>query len=242
MKGAVSIAGFKKSGKTTLAVALESELIERGLQLAALKFSSHSFTMPGTDTEKFAEKCSIVAGISPTETIIHWPGLHDILQVLPFLYGDFLVVEGGKDLGLMPRVILLKDRDEADKLGLDLTLGTYGPIDLPGIPHFKSPVEVADAVLSGGFLLPGLDCGSCGRENCREVAAELVHTWRNQGQLPDMTKICPVLAAPTNININGKPLALNPFAEKIIRGGIIGMLAAMKGYHSGDLKIDMKDL
>jgi molybdopterin-guanine dinucleotide biosynthesis adapter protein len=47
----IGIAGWKKSGKTTLVVALISEFTRRGLQVASIKHAHHNFQIDDADTD-----------------------------------------------------------------------------------------------------------------------------------------------------------------------------------------------
>jgi len=51
----------------------------------------------------------------------------------------------------------------------------------------------------------------------------------------------PALKPETQIILNGKVLALNPFISQMIRGTITGMLSSLKGYRKGNIQIKIED-
>lgn len=230
---AVSIIGYKKTGKTTLALSLARELTSRGLRVAAAKFTHHSFDRADTDTAKLAEVCSAVVGLSENQAQIVWNAKRYLPDLLPLVNADVLIVEGGKTLGWLPRVLLLRSSGEADELGRDLALATYGSIGAPGLHSVSDVSELADIVLAKGFTLPGLDCGACGLENCRALAERMA-----TGMADDLR--CKASHGGLRISVGGTILAMNPFVASIIRGSIMGMLGQLKGYAPGmSVHIDM---
>ncbi len=230
---AVGIIGYKKTGKTTLAVSLASELTSRGLRVAAAKFTHHAFDRADTDTAKLAEVCSAVMGLSENQTQMVWNDKRHLPDLLPLVSADVLIVEGGKSLGWLPRVLLLRSAGEADELGRDLALATYGGVGAAGLHSVSAVSELADIVLAKGFALPGLDCGACGLESCRALAERMA-----AGTADDLR--CKASHGGLRISVGGTTLAMNPFVASIVRGSIMGMLGQLKGYAPGvSVRIDM---
>lgn len=235
---AIQIVGFKKSGKTTLAVALAEALKARGVSLAAAKFMHHPrLDKDNADTQRLMDACQgPVAAFGPEETALFWNKKRYLPDLLPLLGADFLIIEGGKTLGYMPRVIL--PRDEADIEGLDdeaapLALASYGPVPVPGLARIETVEELADLALAKGFILPGLNCEACGLRSCRQMAARIV---AGDGSPDD----CAAVGASMSITVNGQPLGVNPFVESIIAGGVRGMLSRLKGYAPGKVVIKIE--
>lgn len=223
---AVALVGFKNSGKTTTTVELAKRLTERGHRVAVAKSSHHSMDKADTDTSRLMGVASSVVFVSPEETAILWPRFTYLPDIMPLLNADILLVEGGKTLGWLPRVLLLHDEEEAIALEPGLALGTFGAIRMPDLPHFETMDALADAALERGFVLPGLDCEACGKADCSELAEEIV-----AGRLsPDA---CLARRADVTVSVNGQPLATGPFVAKVLASTLRGMLTELKGYTPG---------
>lgn len=232
---AISIIGYKKTGKTTLAVNLAREFVSRGLKVAAAKFTHHGFDREKTDTALLAEVCSAVVGLSENQTQIIWNSPRFLPDLLPLVSADVLIVEGGKSLGWLPRVLLLRSPGEADELGRELALATFGQVGAPGLHSVTNVSELAELVLAKGFALPGLDCGSCGLETCWRMAERMV-----AGTVNGEDKPCKAAHGALRIEVGGARLAMNPFVASIVRGAIVGMLGQLKGYAPGaPVRIEM---
>lgn len=223
---ALALVGFKKSGKTTATLALARRLGERGLRVAVAKSSHHGLDKAETDTDKLLAVAENVVFISPEETALLWPKFTHLPDLIPLLDADILLVEGGKSLGWLPRVLLLHEPAEAAALEPGLTLATYGDVSHPDLPHLETLDALADLAMTRSFLLPGLDCGGCGKTDCAEMAEEIV-----AGRLtPDA---CTARRMEVTITVNGQPLATGPFVGRLIAGTLRGMLAELKGYTPG---------
>jgi molybdopterin-guanine dinucleotide biosynthesis adapter protein len=232
MNTALSIVGFKKSGKTTLVLDLIRELKKREVKVSAAKFSHHSFDRQNTDTGNISKEAVDLAGISESETFFCWSGKKYLPDLVPLMSGDVLLVEGGKGLGWLPRVLTLKSPEEAVKLDNGLALATFGRVRTDYLPHLDSVAELADLMLEKGFMLPGLDCGSCGHETCSGLAAQIVSGTAGPGD-------CLARGDSLEIKINGKSLGMNPFVERVISKSILGMLSELKGYSPGKVEISI---
>ncbi|MDP3426897.1 MAG: molybdopterin-guanine dinucleotide biosynthesis protein MobB, partial [Humidesulfovibrio sp.] len=63
---AIAVVGYKKSGKTTLAMELAQALKDQGLTVTLAKHSHHGFDeKPDTDTARFRTGADMVLGFSP---------------------------------------------------------------------------------------------------------------------------------------------------------------------------------
>lgn len=231
---AVAVIGYKKSGKTTLALALIEELKKLGLSVAAAKHSSHGFAdREGSDTARFrAIGCPTLAW-SDTESMVTWPRERGLLDLLSLVRADVLVCEGAKTEGFMPRIILADDAATARELGPELALAIHGKARLPGLPTVNDPAALARLVVERGFVLPGLDCESCGRADCRALAAEIVAG----AATPADCAAHP--GGSVRVTLAGQDLPLNPFVARIVAGGIRGLLAELKGYTPGPVTITL---
>ena len=231
---AVSIVGPKNSGKTTLGLKLAEHFKQSGLTVAAAKFSHHGFDWQDTDTTQYAKICDAVAGLGPSETFVHWTGHRFLPDLMPLLTADVLIVEGGKKLGFLPRILCLNGdlSDGTDWLVPELAIGSYGEATVDGVTPFSDIGSLAGAVLQKGFFLPGMDCETCGRPSCKALATEIV-----AGKAS--TKACLAMHNSIEVDINGSPVAMKPFVEDIISAAIREMIRTLKGYAPGQATIKL---
>jgi len=219
---AVSVVGFKKSGKTSLVLELARELTARGRKVAAVKFTHSGLELNGTDTARFAEECVSVAGIGPKATTMLWNSARQLQDILPLLGADIVLVEGGKSLTWLPRFLTLGTAEDETVLGNGLALASWGKGSVPGVPRAASVAELATLAENRAFTLPGLDCGACGRDSCLDLAREIV-----AGQAEP--KACSAMNAKLVVKVGGQRLALNPFVDRLVAGTIRGLLTELKG-------------
>lgn len=234
---AVNVVGFKDTGKTTLAAGLLRELASLGMAPAALKFTHQAgLDKPGTDTAKLLAQAVASAAIGEGESAVFWREKKHLRDMLALLGGEMVVVEGGKNLGVMPRVVIAADAAQARELGAGqggLALAVYGPEGVDGVPAVRDVAALARLVRERAFLLPGLDCGGCGRADCRALAVEIVAGVA-------APEACTAQGGSLSISLNGTPLGLNPFVARILQAGIRGMLAELKGFVPGEVVITLK--
>ncbi|MDR3641787.1 MAG: molybdopterin-guanine dinucleotide biosynthesis protein MobB [Humidesulfovibrio sp.] len=231
---AIAVVGYKKSGKTTLALELAEALKKLGLSVTLVKHSHHGFDEKAeTDTARFRASADMVMGFSPGGSFVSWPGERALADLIPLVNTDFLVLEGGKTLGVMPRIIIAEDEATAADLDPELALAVYGDHALGELMATRDVAGLARIAKSGGFLLPGLDCGACGRQDCRGLAVDIV---AGEATVED----CKALSGSLRINVGGKPLPLNPFVERILKSGIKGMLSELKGFGPGAVDIHLE--
>lgn len=231
---AIAVVGYKKSGKTTLALELTEALKKMGHSVTLVKHSHHGFDEKAeTDTARFRTRADMVMGFSPGGSFVSWPGERALADLIPLVSTDFLVLEGGKTLGLMPRIIIADDEATAKDLDPELALAAYGDHALDEIMATRDVAGLARIAAKAGFLLPGLDCGACGRENCRGLAVDIV---AGTAAVTD----CKALNNSIRITVGGQPLPLNPFVERILRSGIQGMLSELKGFVPGVVDIHIE--
>lgn len=234
---AVNIVGFKNTGKTTLCVGIIRELAALGIPAASLKFTHQAgLDKSSTDTAKLLEVSPAVAAIGEAESAVFWRERRHFMDLVPLLGQEMLVVEGGKPIGVMGRVVIARDADEARRLGAGqggLAFAVYGPEGVDGVPAVNDVRRLAEIVAERSFLLPGLDCGGCGRDDCRQLAAEIVSGSASPAD-------CTAVGGELSITVNGAPLALNPFVGRILQAGIEAMLGQLKGYSPGEAVIRLK--
>ena len=231
MRG-VQILGYKKTGKTTLCVDLLAALKRRGRSLAALKCTHNpGLDKEDTDTDRFLPHCRVVGALAGAESAVFWNGTRGITDMVSLLAAEVLVMEGGREHAIAPRVLVLRDAAEAASLSdPGLVLAVFGPVAVPGLPHATDVDALADLVLEKGFVLPGLDCGSCGRDSCAELGAAILAGEAVPGD-------CKALTPTMSVTVDSRNLVLNPFVERILNAGIRGLLSELKGYGPGTIEI-----
>ncbi len=225
---AVSIIGFKNSGKTTCTALLADALEARGLTVAVAKHTHHNLDKAETDTARLMKPGRTVIGIAEGECAVFWSTRRHLADLLPLVRADVLLVEGGKSLGWLPRVLCLREAGEAQALDRGLALATFGAVGAPELPRFDagSVDALAELVAEQGFVLPGLDCGACGQQDCAGFARMVVAHQAVPGD-------CCSVDGPLTVAVNGHQLGLNPFVARIVSGALKGMLAELKGYSPG---------
>ncbi len=231
MKG-VQILGFKKSGKTALCVELLACLHRLGFVPSALKCTHNpGLDKEDTDTDRFLPHCRAVGALAGRESALFWNETRSVADMVSLLASDVLVMEGGREHALMPRVLVLRQPEEAERLSIPgLVLAVYGPVRVPGLPHVETVEELARLVMDKGFVLPGLDCAGCGRESCAEMGADIL-----AGRAD--VSACVSLAPAMSVTVAGRAIALNPFVERILASGIRGLLSELKGFGPGAIEI-----
>lgn len=230
---AASVHGFKKSGKTKLCIDLLKELRQRGLHPAAMKCSNHQqMHVSDTDTGQMLDVCDTVGAAFGGESSLMQRGRPDPAHLFKTLQNELVIMEGGRSIFWLPRIVILRTPADADELLQGITLATWGPVKVAGVPAVERIEDLADLVLERGFALPGLDCGLCGRENCHGLAREIV---AGTAAATD----CPASAPKLEIRVNGRLLAMNGFVQRIFTGALTGMLKECKGYGPGRLEISL---
>jgi molybdopterin-guanine dinucleotide biosynthesis protein B len=241
----VGIIGYQNSGKTTLTRALARELTSRGHQVAVIKHLSHHLDLPGKDTAMLGEVVEQVGFISPQGSGIFWTKSLGLEDVIPYLEADVILVEGFKTERTFPKIVCL--RGQADDMDLfdGLAICAVGPadqlerLDVPSVGGLGTLLlsrddvgKIADLVARNAFKLPSLDCGACGHERCYDMAREVV---AGTASVED----CISLQPSTEVRVDGRTLPMNPFISSIVRGTILGLLSALKGFRNGKIEISI---
>jgi molybdopterin-guanine dinucleotide biosynthesis protein B len=125
----VGIVGYKDSGKTMLTCALARELKQRGHEVAVVKHSSHPLDLSGKDTAVLGEVVDQVGVVSPQESAVFWKGRLSLENIIPYLKGDIILVEGLKTEKTFPKIVCLRGKPDDHELFDGLTICAIGPKD-----------------------------------------------------------------------------------------------------------------
>jgi molybdopterin-guanine dinucleotide biosynthesis protein B len=220
----LGIYGRSNSGKTTLIVKLIKELKKKGYRVASAKnIHSPNFTIDteGKDTWKHTQAGSeIVVAHSEDETafLVHTDmNPQKTLNIIDSIMDlDIVIVEGHWDDD-SPKVALgdidnkpntvLRYKDNYDEI---LKYAIHG-IEVDGVEK----------------KLPGLDCGKCGMQLCRELA-DSIHLGKNS--FDDCYYFSEMKVS---LKVDDKQIPLGKFAKEVISGTLEGMVSSLKGVEKG---------
>ncbi len=211
----VSVAGTKKTGKTTLVTRLVEELVRRGFRVGTIKNTHRKLDIEGKDTWKHRKAgAQLVVGVGEETVFIvdQTLELDDIIRKMEGLIDlDFLVIEGFK-------------RSPYPKIA---TSDLPGPLVMARVDVEKVDEDelkaLADLVETRTFgLLANMDCQECGYRSCQEMSEAVV-----QGKTSE--DVC-VMKKLENVvlTIGGKKVPLNPFIQKFVKNTFLGMVSSMK--------------
>ena len=229
----IGIVGFKKSGKTTLAVNLCKELRDRGHSVAMIKHSDSNLSPTDVDSTKLIECSGQGAALSDSETVITFREVMPLEEILKFFRADIAIIEGFKDEKTYPKIVCLRDEAEAKNLFDGLQICVVGSGEDLSVPLVKDIDKIADLVLEKSFKLPDLDCGACGFDTCYELAKAIVAGNKTLGD-------CASLHAKAEVKIDGEILPVNPFISDMISNTIHGLLSSLTGVREGSIEIAIR--
>jgi molybdopterin-guanine dinucleotide biosynthesis protein B len=107
----IGIAGWKKSGKTTLVTRLIAELTRRGLRIATVKHAHHAFQIDAAETDSARHRCA-GAGQVAIVSRDRWAMVRelegapepDLAEVIAWLDPCDLVIVEGYKLSAIPKI------------------------------------------------------------------------------------------------------------------------------------------
>jgi molybdopterin-guanine dinucleotide biosynthesis protein B len=241
----LSIAGYHKTGKTTLVVNLMEELKKRGKKVVSIKdIHNENFSMDkeGSDSFKHLQangETVIARGLYQTYQI--WKHRLSLNEMLARLDADFVIVEGMKSAAL-PRILCAETEEQLVELFDESVFIVSGKIaenlnNFQNIPVFHSSREIekiADLVEEKVFkILPFPEdgkCHACGL-SCRQMVGEILRGNRKRTDCKtDKTE-------KSKLKINGKELKMAPFVQNIFHDTITGFVKNLKGYEKGKIEI-----
>ncbi|MDQ7031929.1 MAG: molybdopterin-guanine dinucleotide biosynthesis protein MobB [Desulfonauticus sp.] len=231
---AFNFVGYKKSGKTSLIKAIIPILQQQGIKVGVVKFSHQPFDREGTDTNLFTQLGCKVLGLNEQETFLIWPQKKYLRDLLGLLEVDIVLIEGGKSLTWLPRIIVPSKEQDLVELDNGLAMAYFSEHTLNSqLQHLSTAKEVASFVWKHGFTLPGLDCGDCGA-SCLDIAKKIIYEHKSIDLCKSLTD------DEMEIFINGERLVTKSFVKDFIKGALVGMLAQLKGWKPGEIEIKFK--
>ncbi len=229
---AIGIVGFKKSGKTTLAISIARLLKKRDHSVAVIKNSSTPVNHGNTDTGLFMKGISQVAIITPENSEIIFGDSRNLQEIIQYFSADFLIIEGFKKLKYFPKIICLRKEDKIEELDDGLALFAVGMDNslkkkfIDYLSTDKKDLEkIVEQVEKNAFILPNMNCGKCGYQDCYRLAIEIVKETASQ-------KRCIYFQNSISLYINKKRVYLNPFMSKLYQNMFCGMLSPLKDVDS----------
>jgi molybdopterin-guanine dinucleotide biosynthesis protein B len=207
---AVSVVGYKDSGKTRVVEALVKELTDRGYRVGTLKHTAEDVLL---DTAFFIDRYFTV---------------NEAASRLGSL--DFVVLEGFKSLETMAKIVVPRDAGEIEGLsnGLEIAMADLVEERLPAqgsvpVVSLEEVGELADVVEAKAFpMLSGLDCRGCGYEDCLGLGRAIL---AGGASFED----CVGYASGFTLKVNGEVVSLGPFVQDITRNVVLGLVRSFKG-------------
>ncbi|UCE74665.1 MAG: molybdopterin-guanine dinucleotide biosynthesis protein B [Methanomassiliicoccales archaeon] len=227
----LGIYGESKSGKTTLIMKLISQLKEKGYRVGSVKnIHIPDFTIDSKekDTWKHTKAQSeVVVARSKNEVaflVNRNMAPEDVVSIVDNIAKlDIIIVEGYWD-------------DDSPKIAVG---------DIEEKPNtvlrYKDNFDEIHGYAIEGIevekvkkTLPGLDCGKCGLETCRELALSIrldKNSFRDCYYFSEKK---------VSLEIDGKKIPMGKFAKEIVAGTIDGMVSSLKGVEGGkDIKLEI---
>ncbi|RLC52216.1 MAG: molybdopterin-guanine dinucleotide biosynthesis protein B [Candidatus Cloacimonadota bacterium] len=245
----LSVAGYHKTGKTTLVINLIEELKKRGKKVVSIKdIHNEDFSMDkeGSDSYKHLQtngETVFARGLSQTYQI--WKRRLSLNEMLSRLDADFVIVEGMKSAAL-PRILCAENEEQLTELLNDSVFLISGKIadnlnDFRQIPVLRSQNEIekiADLVEEKVFeVLPFPEngkCRACGL-SCRQMVGEILKGNRKR------TDCKTDRLEESKLKINGKEIKMAPFVQNIFHDTVLGFVKNLKGYEKGKIEITINE-
>jgi molybdopterin-guanine dinucleotide biosynthesis protein B len=230
---AISIVGFKNSGKTRVAEVLIKKLVERGHRVGTLKHTAEDIQLdtPGKDTHRHrmagASSSGILHESGSAFFIDRYVSFHTAVSYLGKL--DFLVIEGFKTINTQAKILIPRKQADINTLIDGLVIGIVQvpeveslESDLP-IISLKDGISLVDLVEKKAFkLLPGLNCHECGYDDCFEMGKALL---KRESEISQ----CIGFKDGFSLKVNGIEVPLKGFVRDALEGVVIGFVKTLKG-------------
>ena len=241
----LSVAGYHKTGKTTLVVNLIETLKKRGYKVVSIKdIHNEDFSMDKkeSDTSRHLQTSGetvFARGLNETYQI--WNRHLSLNEMLGHLDADFVIVEGMKSAAL-PRILCAETEDQLAELLNDSVFVISGKIsdnlqkykEISVLNSEKNIEEIVDLVEEKVFnILPFPEngkCHACGL-SCVKMVGEILKGNRKR------TDCKTDKLEESKLKINGKELKMAPFVQNIFHDTITGFVKNLKGYEKGKIEI-----
>lgn len=228
----LGIYGESKSGKTTLVEKLIKDLKEKDYGACSIKnIHIENFTIDteGKDTWKHSKAgAQVVVAQSQNETaflINRNMAPKDIVSLIEKIAEPNIVIVEGYWDDDNPKIVVgdMEERPNTIlryKNNFDEVLG-----------YAIEGIEVEKVLKK----LPGLNCGKCGMETCKELALSIR---LNKNKFDD----CYYFSEKRiSLEVDGKEIPLGRFAKDIVAGTIGGMVSSLKGVVQGkNIRIEIR--
>ena len=206
-----TVVGTSGSGKTTVIEAIVAELCRRGYKVGSVKeihFEAFAIDpVPTSNTRRHrAAGASLVTARGNHETDVLYPEKLDMKAILRHYRGyDWVALEGVDDLPV-PAVICTIDklRDEAICISGKLGAEIDEYQGLPAFNVLENPAALCDF----------LEANAPDYLECYD---------------PDD----PDAGVDIALNVNGKPIRMAPFVQRILRNAVLGVVRELEGYEEG---------
>ena len=230
---AVSVVGYKDSGKTKVIEGLVAELSNRGYNVGTVKHAAENLLLdtPGKDTWRHRHAGSKATAILHDEGaaffIDKFLTINDAISKLGTL--DFIVLEGFKSNNSTAKIIVPQNTKDIEELSDGLEVAVIKLHDktvtnefVPVIP-IERVCKLADLVEEKAFpILPELDCRACGFEDCKNMAKAIL-----LGEA-DFKK-CVGYGSSFNLKVNDKNIPLGSFVQSALTNVVLGFIKTLKG-------------
>ena len=226
----VSVTGFKNSGKTSVVEAIVRELSSRGHRVGTLKHTADDIDLdtPGKDTSRHRNAGSVATGILQENTtalfIDENLSIHGAAEKLGEL--DYLVIEGFKTVDTHARIIVPREDGDVEKLSNGLEIAT---VKIPGSRYtgkafaIDDEAEIADIVEEKAYpMLPGLNCHSCGYDDCKSMGIALLAGEAELNQ-------CVGYRTDGVLKVNDVDVAMGNFVREAMMNVVLGFVKTLKG-------------
>jgi molybdopterin-guanine dinucleotide biosynthesis protein B len=230
----IAVTGYKNSGKTRVVEALVRELTKRGNKVGTIKHTADDITLdtPGKDTARHREAGSRATALLQENTAAIFLDQHLTLQQAAKKLGplDYLIIEGFKTKDTHARILVPRMNEELEKLrnGLEIAVVKVPEsrfnkeTDLP-VFTLEQASELVDIVEARSFsMLPGLDCHSCGYQDCISMGVGLL-----AGEA--VITQCVGYGSSFNLRVNDVDVPLGNFTREAMQNVILGFIKTLKG-------------
>lgn len=239
---AFQVCGYRNSGKTTTVRELIQRIKIGGNRVASVKqihFEGFQMDPPNKNTaiHRSAGANPVVAR-AEGETDFLYSEKMDLLEIVPKISADWLIVEGFNDFPL-PKIVCGKTEEEVDALLDRRTFAVSGVISneleaYRGLPvlnprkaeHAQKLWEIVSEKVFP--MLPYVDekcCGLCGL-TCPEMVEAII---QGEKKYTD----CTIDTTEVKLKIGGKQVSIVPFVQNVLRNNVLAIVKELDGWEQG---------